>query len=75
MATTNETDIQQWMEEVAKRQQPRKKLIFNKQTKKIEAVTDTDPRADRNLNFDPEEAKRFSQNAKVGSRISCANRR
>jgi hypothetical protein len=59
MATTNETDVQQWMEEVAKRQQPRKKLIFNKQTKKIEAVPGTDPRADQNINFEAEEATRF----------------
>ena len=60
MTTSNERDIQQWMEEVAKRQQPRKKLIFNKQTKRIEAVPEADPRADRSLNFDPEEAKRFA---------------
>jgi hypothetical protein len=61
LATSNEQDIQQWMEEVAKRQQPRKKLIFNKQTKRIEAVPETDPRADKSLNFDPEEAKRFAR--------------
>lgn len=60
MTTTNEQDIQRWMEDVAKRQQPKKKLIFNKQTKRIEAVSETDPRADENLNFNPEEAKRFS---------------
>jgi hypothetical protein len=59
MTTTNEQDIQKWMEDVAKRQQPRKKLIFNKQTKRIEAVPETDPRADESLNFNPEEAKRF----------------
>lgn len=61
MATTNEQDIQRWMEDVAKRQQPRKKLIFNKQTKRIEAVPETDPRADKSLNFNPEEAKRFGR--------------
>lgn len=59
MTTTNEQDIQKWMEDVAKRQQPRKRLIFNKQTKRIEAVPETDPRADESLNFNPEEAKRF----------------
>ena len=60
MATTNEQDIQRWMEDVAKRERPKKKLIFNKQTKRIEAVSETDPRADESLNFNPEEAKRFA---------------
>jgi hypothetical protein len=56
----NEQEIQRWMEEVANRKQPRKKLIFNKKTKRVEAVPDYDPRADDNINFDPEEARRFS---------------
>jgi hypothetical protein len=60
LTTSNEQEIQRWMKEVASRKRPGKKLIFNKVTKRIEAVFDTDPRADKNLNFDPEEAKRFS---------------
>jgi len=59
MPTSNEDEIQRWMEEVAKREKPRKKLIFNKKTKQIEAVSDIDARADDNINFEPEEARRF----------------
>lgn len=59
MTTTNEDEIQRWMEEVANREKPKKKLVFNKKTKRIEAVSDYDSRADENINFEPEEARRF----------------
>jgi len=67
---TNQQDIQQWMEEVADRKQPRKKLVFNKKTKRIEAVPVYDSRADDNINFEPEEARRFMQR---GSSVLLSN--
>ncbi|MDM8542785.1 hypothetical protein QUF90_17050 [Desulfococcaceae bacterium HSG9] len=60
MATNNEQELQKWMEEVAERKKPRKKLIFDKKTKRLIAVSATDLRADRSLEFTPQEATRFS---------------
>ena len=60
MATPqSDKEIQEWMEDVAKRQQPKKKLIFDKKTRRLVAVSASDPRADENLQFTPEEATRF----------------
>lgn len=60
MTTTDEQEIQSWMEEVAQRRNPRKKLIFDRKTKRLIAVLPTDPRADQSLEFTPEEATRFA---------------
>lgn len=62
MAKENESrakEIQEWMESIAKRQKPRTKLIFNRDKKILEAVPESDPRADDSLVFDKEEARRF----------------
>lgn len=56
---TNQNDIQNWMEDVAKQQKPKSKLIFDKKTKKLITVPLTDPRADDCLEFTPQEATRF----------------
>jgi hypothetical protein len=62
----NERDLQQWMEDIAKQQQPKKKLIFDKKLKRLIAVAPNDPRVnprvanpDDALEFTSEEAKRF----------------
>jgi hypothetical protein len=47
------------MEDVAKQQKPKSKLIFDKKTKKLITVPLTDPRADDCLEFTPQEATRF----------------
>ncbi len=63
----NERDLQQWMEDIASRQQPKKKLIFDKKLKRLIAVPPNDARVDPRiadpdavLEFTSEEAKRFS---------------
>ena len=62
----NERDLQQWMEDIAKQQQPKKKLIFDKKLKRLIAVSPSDVRVDPHsanpddaLEFTSEEAKRF----------------
>lgn len=52
-------EIQNWMDEIAKNQNPKKKLIFDKKTKKLILVSPTDPKADENLEFTEQEATRF----------------
>ena len=59
MATQNEQDIQKWMEEIAQKKEPKKKLVFDKKTKRLIAVYSSDPRADKNLEFTSQEATRF----------------
>ncbi|HKV56917.1 MAG TPA: hypothetical protein VJO32_01500 [Ktedonobacteraceae bacterium] len=66
MANQNEQDIQQWMDNVARGQQQKKILIFDKNLKKLVAVSPDDPRLkmpgpDAPVPFGPEEAKRFAQ--------------
>jgi len=63
MANQNEQEIQQWMENIAKGQQQKKVLIFDKNLKKLVAVAPDDPRLknpDAPVPFGAEEAKRFS---------------
>jgi hypothetical protein len=55
----NSQDIQKWMEDIANNKQPKKKLIFDKKTKRLIPVNPTDPRADNSLEFTTEEATRF----------------
>lgn len=57
--SNQQEEIKKWMEDIAKQNQPKKKLIFDKVTKKLIAVPLTDPKADQNLEFTPDEAKRF----------------
>ena len=59
MSTKNEQEIQKWMEEVAQKKKPKKKLVFDKKTKRLIAVYPGDPRADQNLEFTSQEATRF----------------
>lgn len=62
MASQNEQEIQQWMENIAKGQQQKKILIFDKNLKKLIAVSPDDPRLknpDAPVAFGAEEAKRF----------------
>ena len=64
MANQNEQEIQQWMEGIAKGQQQKKVLIFDKNLKKLVAVSPDDPRASRSnpdaaIPFGAEEARRF----------------
>lgn len=66
MTNQNEQDIQQWMESIAKGQPQKKVMIFDKKLKKLVAVSPGDPRLnpnspDANVQFGPEEAKRFMQ--------------
>ena len=56
----NAQDVQRWMEAIAKKQQPQKKLIFDKKTKRLIAVSPYDPRADEAIPFTPQDAKRFT---------------
>lgn len=56
----NQDDIKKWMEDTARNITPKKKLVFDRTTKKLVAVPVSDPRADQNLQFTPEEAKRFA---------------
>lgn len=56
---SNDGEVQRWMEEVAQKRQPRKKLIFDKKTKRLIAVSSNDPRADESMEFTPQEATRF----------------
>lgn len=55
----NEREIQRWMEAIASRKRPAKKLVFDKKTKKLVAVSSSDPSADKSLEFTPQEATRF----------------
>ena len=59
MNNKNEQDIREWMENVAKNKKPKKKLIFDKKTKRLIAVYPNDPRADDNIEFSSQEATRF----------------
>jgi hypothetical protein len=56
---SNAKHIQGWMEEVAERGQPKKRLILDKESKTLKLVKPTDPRADRALTFTAKEATRF----------------
>lgn len=58
-ADQKQKDIQQWITDIANNKIPRKKLIFDKKTKKLVPVSPEDPRADDNLEFTKEEAQRF----------------
>lgn len=55
-----EREIQQWMEDVAQRRPTKRKLIFDKKTKRLVTVTEQDPRADESVEFTPQEARRFA---------------
>lgn len=59
MFKQREKEIQKWMEDIANKKTPRKKLVFDPKTKRLIPVSDADPRADDCLEFTPEEATRF----------------
>jgi hypothetical protein len=56
---TPSDQIEQWMRDVANDRTPRKKLVFNKRTKRLEMVGHSEGHADDNLEFTAEEATRF----------------
>ena len=51
----SEREIQQWMEDIAKRREPQKRLIFDKESKRLVAIPVDDPRYDQALPFTPKE--------------------
>jgi hypothetical protein len=57
--TQNENDIREWMEDVAKKKEPRKKLVFDKKTRRLVAQAPTEIPGDQNLQFTSEEATRY----------------
>jgi len=59
MSTDKEEQIRRWMEDIAQKRTPKKKLIFDPITKRLIPVNPEDPRADDCLSFDQEEATRF----------------
>lgn len=56
---TNSEEIRKWMQDVAKGDSPRKRLIFDRASKRLIAVDPSDSRADQNLEFTSQEAQRF----------------
>ena len=51
--------IEEWMRDVANKRTPRKKLVFNKKTKRLEMMNTGAGNPDDNLEFTAEEATRF----------------
>lgn len=60
MSTSNPKEIEDWMTAVAQRRQPKKTLIFDKETKRLVAVDPVDPRIDRSIPFTTKEATRYA---------------
>lgn len=60
-------DIEQWMNDVANKRPPQKKMIYDKKTKRFIPVPPNDPRigADEAIEFIPEESKRFSHSSSI----------
>ena len=58
-SSNNQQDVEKWMEDTAAKRNPRKKLIFDKRSRKLIAVDANDPRVDQSLQFKPEDAQRF----------------
>ncbi len=57
--STDQKDVQGWMEEVSKKRQPKKRLVFDKATKTLKLMDNLDPAADQSLEFTAKEATRF----------------
>jgi|tagenome__1003787_1003787.scaffolds.fasta_scaffold18236723_2 hypothetical protein len=53
--------IEEWMRDVANKRKPRKRLIFNKKTKRLEMLSAGADNPDENLEFTAEEATRFER--------------